>query len=118
MIKKTITYKDFNGNENTDTFYFNLSEAELSMMEVRFKGGLSNYIKEAVDAGDNAKLISLFNDVLLEAYGIKSEDGKKFVKSEAIKEDFKSSAAFSKIFMSVCTDEKEADAFIKGIINQ
>ena len=54
MIKKTITYKDFNGNENTDTFYFNLSEAELSMMEVKFKGGLSNYIKEAVDAGDNA----------------------------------------------------------------
>lgn len=117
MIKKTVKYVDFNGNENNETFYFNLTKAELTMLELSYKGGLSSYIEEAVKSGDNAKLIEVFNKLILESYGVKSEDGKRFVKNSEIKEEFKNSAAFSEIFMSIATNAEEAEVFVKGISN-
>lgn len=117
MVKKTIKYVDFNGQEVEETLYFNLSKAELTMMEVGVEGGLSNYIKEAVESGDNAKIVKLFNDILLESYGVKSEDGKRFVKSAKLKEEFAQSAAYSELFMAIATDSNEAEAFMKAVTN-
>lgn len=118
MLKKTVKYLDFNGNENEETFYFNLSKAELSKMEFSKQGGLTSHIKEAIESDDNAALIDLFNTIILDSYGIKSEDGKRFIKSNTIKQEFEQSAAFSELFMEIATNPGNAEAFIKGITNQ
>lgn len=118
MIKKTVKYVDFNGKENEETFYFNLTRAELTKMELGKEGGMSNYIKEAVESGDNAKLVELFTNIILDSYGVKSEDGKRFVKNTTLREEFEQSAAFSEIFMEIATNPDAAEAFIKGAANQ
>lgn len=117
MIKKTVKYIDFNGNENEEVFYFNLTKIELTKLELGKQGGLSNYIKEAVESGDNAGILEVFNKVILDSYGIKSEDGKRFMKSAALKEEFEQSAAYSELFMEIATDANAAEAFIKGLTN-
>ena len=118
MIKKTVKYTDFNGNENEETFYFNLTKAELASMEIATQGGMSNYIEEVVKSGDNKKLLEIFNEILLNSYGVKSEDGKRFKKSPELKESFAESAAFSEIFIELVSDPDAATAFMKGVTNQ
>lgn len=118
MIKKNVKYVDFNGNENQETLYFNLTKAELTLMEVENEGLLSEHIKGAVESGDNKALIRVFKKVLLASYGIKSEDGKRFVKSDQLREEFEQSAAYSEIFMSIATNATEAEAFINGLLPQ
>lgn len=118
MIKKTIKYTDFNGKENEDTFYFNLNKTELTKMELGTKNGMSSYIKEAVESGDNASLMDLFERLILDSYGIKSEDGKRFIKSKQLREEFEQSAAYSELFMEIATNADSAEAFVKGVTNQ
>ena len=118
MVKKTIKYTDFNGNEVEETLYFNLSQTEQTKMELSKKEGLSNYIKGAVESGDNAALLELFTNLLVESFGIKSEDGKRFIKSAQLKEEFAQSAAFDALFMEIATNPDAAEAFVKGITNK
>ena len=116
MLKKTITYTDFNDTERTEDFYFNLSKAELTEWELTSKGGLGNLIEEIINANDNKKIIELFKTIVLKAYGEKSEDGKRFVKSAALREAFEQSAAYDALFMELLTNEKTAADFINGIV--
>lgn len=118
MVKKTIKYEDFNGQQVEETLYFNLTQTEQTRMELSKKDGLSNYIKEAVESGDNAALLDLFTNLILESYGIKSEDGKRFIKSPKLKEEFAQSAAFDALFMEIATNPEAAEAFVKGITNR
>lgn len=118
MIKKIIKYKDYNGNECEETHYFNLSKMELTKIEVGYKNGMEEYIKEAIKTDDRAGIIELFDRLILDAYGIKSEDGKRFIKSPELREAFKQSAAYSELFMELVTDPKAAEAFMKGISEQ
>lgn len=118
MIKKTVKYVDFNGNDVEETLYFNITKAELTMMELGKKGGFSEYIKEALKSDDNSKLVKIFTNLVLDAYGVKSEDGKRFIKSDKLREEFKQSAAFSEVFMEIFTDPKLAEEFVKGATNQ
>jgi len=117
MVKKTIKYVDFNGNENEETLYFNLSKSELTMIELGKKDGMSNFIKEAVESGDNAAIVRTFADIIIQAYGEKSEDGKRFIKNERMKEDFKNSAAYDALFMEIVTEPESANNFIQSLIN-
>ncbi len=117
MIKKTVKYVDFNGNENEEVIYFNLTKAELTKLEMGKKNGLSNYIKEAVESGDNAALLDVFTNIILDSYGVKSEDGKRFVKSAKLREEFEQSAAYSEVFMEIASNPESAEAFIKGLSN-
>lgn len=118
MIAKKINYTDFNGNEVEEVLHFNLTKAELTMLELGKKGGTSEYIKEAVESGDSAKLVELFRDMLLASYGIKSEDGKRFVKNSRIREEFESSAAFSVLFMEIIQNPETSESFFKAVTNQ
>lgn len=116
MLKKTITYKDFNDTERTEDFYFNLSKAELVEMQHSKQGGLETYIKNIIDARDSSELIRLFKDLVLKAYGEKSEDGRRFVKSDELRTEFSQTQAYSDLFMTLATDEQEAIAFVNGIL--
>lgn len=116
MIKKTVNYKDFNGNDVEECLYFNLNEVERTKLQVSKTGGLAEYIKEVVKSGNESEMVELLDLVILSSYGVKSEDGKRFIKSAALKEEFQQSPAYEKIFMLVATDKEESELFIKGIL--
>lgn len=116
MLKKTITYVDYNGAERTEDFYFNLSKAEVMEMEMSTSGGLAEMIKKIVAAQDAPAIIKIFKDLILKAYGEKSPDGKRFIKSEEIATSFSQTEAYSKLFMELATNADEAAKFVNGII--
>lgn len=116
MIKKTITYTDYNEVERTEDFYFNLSKAEVAEMELSVDGGLSQMLENIVKSKDNKEIIKMFKKIVLESYGEKSQDGRRFIKSEENKAAFSQTEAYSEIFMELALDEKAAIAFVNGII--
>lgn len=116
MLKKTITYVDYNGTERTEDFYFNLSKAEIMEMEIGTTGGLAETIKKVVDAKDAPAIIKIFKDLVLKAYGEKSLDGRRFIKSETLSNEFSQTEAYAQIFMELATDADKASEFVKGII--
>lgn len=116
MLKKTITYHDYNGVEYTQDFYFNLSKAEIMEMEMGTTGGLAEMIAKIVAAQDAPAIIKIFKDLILKSYGEKSADGKRFIKSDEISTAFTQTEAYSELFMELATDAEAAAAFVNGII--
>ena len=116
MLKKTVTYVDYNGVERTEDFYFNLSKAEVTEMELSVEGGFSKMLEEVVKSNDNARILELFKEMVLKAYGEKSADGRRFIKSKELAEAFSQTEAYSEIFMELAMDEKAAAAFVNGIM--
>ena len=115
MFKKTVTYTDYNDVERTETFFFNLTQAEVLEMELSTTGGLSAMIQGVIDAKDTPQLIKIFKELVLKAYGEKSPDGRRFIKSPEITEAFAQTEAYSEIFMELATNDKAATAFVQGI---
>lgn len=118
MIAKTMTYKDFNNVERTETFYFNLTPAEAIEMEVMESGGLGVYIDRIIQEQDAKKIIEIFKDLILRSYGVKSNDGKHFLKDEKLRTAFASTNAYSDLFMQLATNAEMASAFVNGIVPQ
>jgi hypothetical protein len=116
MLKKTISYKDYNGVERTETFYFNLSETELTQMEFEKSGGLAQYIEKIVAAQEAPELMALFNDLIFKSYGEKSLDGKYFKKSKELSENFSQTEAYNELFMELTTNTDAGIAFMNGIM--
>lgn len=116
MLKRTITYTDYNGVERTEDFYFNLTKAEVMEMEMTTTGGLSEMITKIVQAKDAPAIIKVFKDLILKAYGEKSPDGKRFIKNEQISQDFAQTEAYSMLFMELATDADAAAKFVNGIV--
>ena len=116
MIKKTITYTDYNGTERKEDFYFNLTKAEVMEMEMSTTGGLAEMINRVVAAQDQPSIIKIFKELILKAYGVKSPDGKRFMKSEEISTEFAQTEAYSQLFMELATDADAAAKFVNGIV--
>lgn len=116
MLKKTISYVDYDGNTRTEDFYFNLTKAEITSMYASVSGGLDKQLKKVIDAQDMPKLMELFRTILQLSYGEKSDDGRRFVKSPEIFENFSQTEAYSEIFMELCTDSDAAAKFIDAIL--
>ena len=116
MVVEKIKYTDFNGLEREEDFMFNLTEAEITEMELTTDGGLSDSIKKIIAAQDTPEIIKVFKMLLLKSYGEKSADGRRFVKSDKLSEEFAQTNAYSQLFMKLATDDKAAVAFINGIM--
>ena len=116
MLKKTIKYIDYDGNERTEDKYFNLSKAECMEMELSTNGGMQAMIERIVSEKDNAKIVKVFKDLILKAYGEKSADGKHFYKSDAISAEFVATEAYSELFMELATDADAAAKFISAVM--
>ena len=116
MLKKTITYTDYNGVERTEDFYFNLSKAELAEMELSVDGGMSKMIENISKTNDIPSVVKFFKEIILKSYGEKSEDGKRFKKSEELSESFSQTEAYSEMFMELVTDAEKAAEFAEAII--
>ena len=116
MIKKTVNYVDFNGTEVTEAFYFHFSQAELLDMELGTDGGFVERVQAMIDAKDQKELLKFIKKFVYDSYGVKSPDGKRFIKNEEVKTAFVESPAYSKIFMELVTNDEVAAEFVNGVI--
>lgn len=116
MLRKTITYIDYNGVERTEDFYFNLNKSEILEMEMGTTGGFVEMVQKIVAAKDTPAIIAIFKDLILKAYGEKSLDGKRFVKSKELSDAFAQTEAYSQLFMELALNSGAAAAFINGIV--
>lgn len=116
MYKKTITYVDYDENERTEDFYFNLTQAEVMEMELSTSGGMAEMIKGIVAAQDVPEIIKIFKRLILESYGKKSPDGKRFIKSDELTDEFKQTEAYSNLFMELAQDADAAAEFVNNVI--
>lgn len=116
MLKHTRTYTDYNGVIRTEDFYFNLTKAEVTELELSVDGGLVEMINRIIAAKDGKQIIALFKDIVLRAYGEKSPDGRRFVKNQEIREAFSQTEAYSDLFMELATDAEKASAFVNAIV--
>lgn len=112
MFADTITYTDYNGVERTETFHFNLNEAELTEMRLMTPGGMDKHIEKIVAAKNEPELFKLFKEFMLKAYGVKSDDGKRFRKSKELSEEFTQTEAYNKILLRLCSDADYASNFV------
>ena len=116
MVKKTITYTDYNGVQRTEDFYFNLTKAEVSEMELGVDGGLSAMIDSIIKAKNVPAIIKIFKELLMKSYGVKSADGRRFIKSPEITAEFMQTEAYSILFMELGTDAEKAADFVNAIV--
>ena len=115
MYRKNIKYKDYNGVDRDETFYFNFGMHELTLLEWRTPGGIQNYMQTIVQTQDGQKLADMFKWLIDESYGVKSADGRSFIKSKEVLDNFKFTPAYEKLFMSLATDDKAAAEFVNGV---
>lgn len=116
MLKKTVTYTDFDGNERTEELYFNLTKAELMELQMSEIGGLEKRLKGIIMAQNGVEIMKFFKDIFLNSYGVKSPDGRRFIKNDEVREDFEQTEAYSQLFMELVTDADKMADFIKGVI--
>ena len=116
MLKKTITYVDYNDNERTETHYFDLNEVEATELELSVEGGMSKKLEAIAKSEDKAAMFAFFKELVAKAYGVKSEDGRRFAKSAQITEEFIQTRAYSKLLMELATDSDKLAEFFNGVI--
>ena len=116
MLKKTIEFNDWNDVPHKEDFYFNLTRSEILNMQLETNGGLDALLDRMIQTQDQAQLILFFQDLIKRSYGVKSIDGRKFIKNDEVFEDFKSTAAYDTLYMELASDSKKAAAFINGLM--
>lgn len=115
MIKETITYTDYDGNERNEDFFFNLTKAEVVEMEASETGGLKKMLENIIKANDTKKIIAVFKDIIAKSYGVKSPDGRRLIKNQEVLDEFVQTEAYSELFMKLATNADAATKFINGI---
>jgi hypothetical protein len=116
MLKKTISYTDYDDNKRTEDFYFNLTKAEATEMQLSVDGGLEKKLRKIIASADSKEILNIFKELILKAYGEKSSDGRRFIKSKELMEAFSQTEAYSELFMELATNADAAVAFVNGII--
>lgn len=121
MLKKTVKYQDFDGNTREETLYFFITKTELTEMELKTPGGFSKKLERISNASDGAEIMKTFKEIILTAYGEKSEDGRAFIKKRngvRLAEEFEQSLAFDALFTELILDPDKAAAFVNGVMPQ
>lgn len=119
MLKKVITFEDYNGEMRTEDHYFGLNETELLKKDIKTPGGLKELINRMIQTKDGAAILELFDELVTHAYGIKSPDGRKFIKSPEISRDFMQTEAYNQLVLELFSGGEEAmAAFVEGLLPQ
>lgn len=116
MLKKRIKYTDYDGNVLEEDFYFNLTESELIKLRMSVAGGIENRMRRVMDAKNGVEIMNIFSDIIRRAYGVKSEDGRRFMKSDELYKAFEETQAYDILFMELVTDSEKGLDFIRGIL--
>jgi len=118
MLKRTFKYTDFDGNEVSDDYYFNLTKAEVMELELSAYGGLETLIKRLIEEKNSEQIVQIFKKIILMSVGEKSYDGKRFIKNEEIRNNFYQTEAYSQLFVELVTDADKANEFLRGVVPQ
>ena len=118
MLKKTITYTDYDGMERTEDFWFNLSKTELTKLDAELPGGVLGVLRKIIDKKDRKALVDFIETLILRSYGEKTLDGKRFVKTPEMAEEFMQTPAYDELFMGILSDTDSQTSFINGVIPQ
>ena len=116
MLKKTMTYTDYANNQRTEDFYFNLTKAECLEMEMSEEGGMEQMLRRIIAAQDMPTIIATFKKIILKAYGEKSPDGRRFIKSKELSDAFSQTEAYSDLFIELSTNAEAAAKFINAVV--
>ena len=116
MLKKNIKYVDYDGNKRAEDFYFNLNKAEVIELQLGTVGGLTKTLEKIVQEKDTSRIIEYFKTLILKAYGEKSADGRRFIKSQELRDAFEQTEAYSELFMELASNAKMAAEFINGVL--
>lgn len=116
MYKKEITYTDFNGVECKETVYFNLTKTELTTWDLQHSGTFSDYLTSISEGKHVKDIYNIFSEIVDRSYGVKSEDGKRFVKTSEALADFKASAAYDQMMIDILSDASLAVEFIQKVM--
>lgn len=116
MLKKTMTFTDYEGNERTEDHYFNLTRSECLEMEMSTNGGMTKLIRKLIETQNMPEVMKIFKNILFKSYGEKSLDGRQFVKSPELSTAFSQTPAYDQLFFTLCTDADEAAKFVNAII--
>lgn len=116
MLKKVISYTNYDGVKKTKTCYFHMSKAEVAEWEMSISGGLSEWLKAVIETQDAPTLMKLFKEIITRSYGIKSADGDRFEKSEVISTEFTQTGAYNELFIELFTKEGAMAEFVKAIL--
>jgi hypothetical protein len=116
VLKKTITYTDFNGVEQTEEFHFHLSAEKLLELEATLPGGFEKYVEQIMESQDGARILELFKRLIASSIGKVSEDGKQFVQNDKIREAFTQTNAYTALFLELGSSAETAAAFFNGIV--
>ena len=116
MLKETIKYVDYDGNEREEDFYFNLTKAEVIEMDMSTTGGMEKLLKSIIASKDTKRIVDTFKTIICKAYGVKSPDGRRFMKSQEITDSFTQTEAYSDLFLHLASDADYAANFIRGIL--
>lgn len=116
MFKKTVEYTDFNGETVSEDLYFHLSEVELIEMELSVDGGLSAKLEKMITTANSREIVAYVKELILDSYGERSEDGKRFIKNDEVREAFAQSQAFSTILFELLQGEDAASKFVNALL--
>lgn len=116
MLKRTFTYTNFDGQEVTDDYYFNLTKAEIMELELSSFGGLEMLLKRLIEEKNSEEIVRIFKKIILMSVGEKSYDGKRFIKNEEIRNNFYQTEAYSMLFCELVQDPDKANEFLSGIV--
>ena len=116
MLKKTIKYTDWDGNEREEDFWFNITEAELREMEYSVVGGYTGIIQKIMQSQDVPSIMKIFKEFIFKTYGEKTPDGRRFIKSEELSTEFSQTKAYSNLYVELSTDADAAAKFLKGVL--
>jgi len=116
MLKKTIEYVDYDGETRKEDFYFNLSKAELLEMDLSENGGVDKLLRRIVAEKDTKQMIEWFKLIIMKSYGVKTNDGKRFIKNQNVLDEFMQTEAYSNLFFELATDDGAAAKFMNGIL--
>lgn len=116
MFKRPISYEDFNGEKVTDIYYFNLTKSEIVELDSEYAGGVGSIFGKIVEAKDKESMIKEFKKFILASYGEKSDDGKRFIKSDELRLQFTQTAAYDALFIELATSDEKATEFILGVL--
>lgn len=118
MYKKTIKYEDFNGVVRNEDFYFYLSKTQLTRLNSRIEGGIQDKFERIVNKLDVKQLVETVEDLILSAYGEKSEDGKRFIQTPEVRQSFEQTNAYDQLFMELINSPDGLADFIKKVLPQ
>lgn len=116
MLKKTITYEDWDGNERTEDFYFNMTKAEIMELELSTEGGLKNRLEKISQKKDVPAIMKFVKDFIMMSYCEKSDDGRRLIKRKELSEAFIETPAYDNLFMELISDDEKASAFINCVL--